>query len=89
MRQSRYLAIRLITFLFLLPVSMLAQPDPSWTEFFPAFRIVGNVYYVGSRGLALYLIATPEGHILINSNLESPPPQIREVSRSSAFTFPT
>src|SRR5207253_2174991 len=47
-----------------------ATSDPKWTEAFPAFRIAGNLYYVGSRGLASYLIATPQGHILINSNLE-------------------
>jgi metallo-beta-lactamase class B len=31
------------------------------------FRIVGNVYYVGAENIASYLIATPQGHILIDS----------------------
>lgn len=44
-----------------------AQNDASWTEPFPPFRIADNLYYVGSKGLANYLIATPKGHILINS----------------------
>ena len=35
-----------------------------------AFRIAGNLYYVGSADLASYLIATPDGLILINSNLD-------------------
>src|SRR5215210_1511827 len=52
----------------------LVQND--WTEPFPAFRIAGNLYYVGTRGLASYLVTTPEGHILINSSLESSPPLI-------------
>src|SRR6185436_16725822 len=52
-----------------------AQND--WTEPFPAFRIAGNLYYVGSKGLASYLITTPEGHILINSSLEASVPLIR------------
>jgi metallo-beta-lactamase class B len=34
------------------------------------------LYYVGSRGLASYLITTPEGHILINSSLEGSVPLI-------------
>jgi metallo-beta-lactamase class B len=51
--------------------------DGAWTEPFPPHKIVGNVYYVGSRGLASYLISTPEGHILINSSLESSVPLIR------------
>ena len=28
------------------------------------FRVIGNIYYVGGKGLASYLIATPDGHIL-------------------------
>lgn len=49
-----------------------------WTEPFPPHRMIGNIYYVGSRGLASYLITTASGHILINSNLESSVPSIRE-----------
>jgi len=48
-----------------------AQATPDWTNPFPPYRIIGNVYYVGSQGLASYLITTKEGHILINSSLES------------------
>jgi metallo-beta-lactamase class B len=35
---------------------------------FPPFRIVGNLYYVGTKDLANYLIVTPRGNILINSD---------------------
>ena len=28
------------------------------------FRVIGNIYYVGSEALASYLITTPDGHIL-------------------------
>jgi metallo-beta-lactamase class B len=58
-----------------------------WTEPFPAFQIAGNLYYVGSRGLASYLIATPEGHILINSDLEANVPMIRASVESLGFKF--
>jgi len=58
-----------------------------WTEPFPAFRIAGNLYYVGSKGLASYLVATPEGHILINSNLEANVPMIRSSVESLGFKF--
>lgn len=37
---------------------------------FPPHKIVGNLYYVGSQSLASFLIATPQGHILINTNWE-------------------
>jgi metallo-beta-lactamase class B len=54
-----------------------AQPNADWTTPFPPFRIAGNLYYVGSEGLANYLVATPEGHILVNSDLEENVPLIR------------
>jgi metallo-beta-lactamase class B len=57
--------------------TVAAQNDPSWTEPFPPFRIAGNLYYVGSKGLANYLITTPQGHILINSDLEDNVPLMR------------
>ena len=66
---------------------LLAQENRSWTEPFPAHRVVGNLYYVGSRGLASYLIATPEGHILINSSLESSVPLIRNSVEKLGFRF--
>src|SRR6476660_3724538 len=58
-----------------------------WTEAFPAFQIAGNLYYVGSKGLASYLITTPEGHILINSNLEANIPMIRASVEQLGFKF--
>jgi metallo-beta-lactamase class B len=58
-----------------------------WVEPFPAFKIAGNLYYVGSRGLASYLVTTPEGHILINSDLEANVPMIRAGMESLGFKF--
>jgi metallo-beta-lactamase class B len=68
---------RCLLALVVLACGMSAQANADWTEPFPAFHIIGNVYYVGSRGLASYLITTPQGDILINSSLESSPPLIR------------
>ena len=58
-----------------------------WTEPLPAFRIAGNLYYVGSKGLASYLITTPAGHILLNSDLEANVPMIRTSVESLGFKF--
>jgi metallo-beta-lactamase class B len=66
---------------------VLAQIAPEWKEPFPAHRIVGNVYYVGSKALASYLITTSQGNILINSNLESSAPQIKESIEKLGFKF--
>ena len=64
-----------------------AQVNSDWTEPFPPFRIAGNLYYVGSKGLANYLITTPRGHILINSDLESSVPLIRASVEKLGFKF--
>jgi len=48
-----------------------------WNKPFPAHKIVGNVYFVGSEQLGSFLITTPEGHILINSDYEETVPVIR------------
>ncbi len=64
-----------------------AQDDPEWTEPFPPFRIAGNLYYVGSKGLANYLITTQQGHILINSDLEANVPLIRTSVEKLGFKF--
>jgi metallo-beta-lactamase class B len=82
------LSIALSMLITLIVVANDAPPAPvqnDWTEPFPAFRMGGNLYYVGSRGLASYLIATPEGHILINSNLEANVPMIRTSVESLGF----
>lgn len=54
-------------------------------EAFPAHRIVGNTYYVGSKSLATYLITTPDGHFLINSSFEETVPLIRDSVESLGF----
>lgn len=56
-----------------------------WTEPFPAHRIVGNLYYVGTRGLASYLVTTSAGHVLVNSSLESSVPMIRKSIEDLGF----
>lgn len=61
--------------------------NPSWVSPHPAFRIVGNLYFVGSQDLAAYLVVTPKGNILINSNLQSSPPQIKKAIESLGFKY--
>src|SRR5689334_8830861 len=64
-----------------------AQDQSDWTEPFPAFRITNNLYYVGSKGLANYLVTTPQGHILINSDFEANVPLIKQSVESLGFKF--
>ncbi|MGD0156952.1 MAG: subclass B3 metallo-beta-lactamase [Terracidiphilus sp.] len=66
---------------------LAAQYNPTWTRPFPPFRLAGNLYYVGSEDLASYLIATPQGLILINSSLEVSVPLIQKSVESLGFHF--
>ena len=74
-------------FLFVFSGRAFAQEASDWTNPFPPYRIIGNIYYVGSQGLASYLIVTPQGNILINSNLEKSVPMIRESVEKLGFKF--
>jgi metallo-beta-lactamase class B len=71
----------------MISASASSQNSSDWTEPFPAFRIAGDLYYVGSKGLANYLVTTPQGHILINSDLEANVPLIRASIEQLGFKF--
>ncbi|HZY72298.1 MAG TPA: subclass B3 metallo-beta-lactamase [Edaphobacter sp.] len=87
--KSRKIAGRVLALIAISVVAatcMNAQQS-SWTEPFPPHRIAGNLYYVGSKDLASYLIVTPQGNILINSSLQSSPPLIRQSIEKLGFKF--
>jgi metallo-beta-lactamase class B len=64
-----------------------AQINPEWTTAQKPFHIAGNLYYVGSRDLAAYLVTTPAGNILINANLATSPPQIQAAVEELGFKW--
>jgi hypothetical protein len=70
-----------------LPALLFAQANSDWDQPFPPHRVIGNIYYVGTKGLASYLITTPQGSILINSSLESSVPLIRASVEKLGFRF--
>ena len=67
--------------------TVLAEDPSDWTTSPPPFRIADNLYYVGSRDLAAYLVTTPDGNILINANLDTSPPQIRASVEKLGFRW--
>ncbi len=73
--------------LFALTPALLAQGNPDWHRAFPAFKIAGNLYYVGTADLAVYLIHTPQGNILINSDFEQDVPMIRASIEKLGFRY--
>ena len=68
------LAASLLTLLLANPAA--AQQNEDWTRPFEPFRIIGNIYWVGSYDLSTYLITTPQGHILINTGVGDTAKQI-------------
>jgi metallo-beta-lactamase class B len=79
--------LRLFALVLTLAIGLFAQNNSDWTTPFPPYHVVGNIYYVGSKGLASYLITTTEGHILINSSLETSVPLIRASIEKLGFRF--
>jgi metallo-beta-lactamase class B len=79
------------------------QPGPVWTQEemfrrnvgtredqmtpFTPHKVIGNIYYVGTRSLASFLIATTEGHILINTNYEAGVPGLKDSVEKLGFKF--
>jgi metallo-beta-lactamase class B len=78
---------RAVLLVFFFASSVFAQQDPAWTAPQTPYRVIGDVYYVGSKDLASFLITTPQGHILINSNLASSVPMIRRNVEALGFRF--
>src|SRR5215510_5476163 len=65
----------------------LAQQNPDWHREFPAFKIAGNLYWVGTADLAVYLINTPQGNILINSDFPEDVPLIKKNIERLGFKY--
>jgi metallo-beta-lactamase class B len=87
MRQCILIVSRIFILVLAAAGSAFAQANPDWTEPFPPFHIAGNLYYVGSKGLANYLVTTPQGNILINSDLEANVPLIEASIEKLGFKF--
>ena len=63
------------------------QGKTDWNAPFPAHKVIGNIYFVGSAELASFLVTTPQGHILINSDFEATVPVIRASVEKLGFKF--
>ena len=80
-----------LTVILALGAATLAQPqnaapqNADWTKPFPPFRIIGNIYWVGSYDLATYLITTPQGNILINTGVGDTAKQIKASVETLGF----
>ena len=72
------------------PRSILARnvgTEEDQTTAFPPHKVIGNIYYVGTRTLSSFLITTPQGHILLNSTYERNVPVIQKSVEQLGFRF--
>ncbi len=78
MRQHKSRSLLIIfAIVTLLSASTSQAQRENWARPFPGFRVIGNLYGVGSYDLSVFLITTEEGHILINTGLEDSTQLIR------------
>ncbi|MBI3047086.1 MAG: subclass B3 metallo-beta-lactamase [Acidobacteria bacterium] len=83
-------ALALAAGLMLAPALAAAQTVEDRTQdrvAFPPHRIIGTIHYVGTGTLNSYLITTPDGHILINTNFEETVPLLRGSIEKLGFTL--
>ena len=78
-------AIAALAFVPLLAFAQGGQID--WNAPFPPHRIMDNLYFIGTEALGTFLVTTPEGHILINSDFESTVPVLRQNVEALGFDF--
>ena len=79
--------LRVVLLLLTSPIAAMAQGNPDWHAQFPAFKIAGNLYYVGTADLAVYLVRTPQGNILINSDFAEDVPTVRKSIEQLGFKY--
>ena len=84
MSHARILACCLVVASLGATVPLAAQRE-AWSRPFPAHRVIGNLYAVGTHDLAVFLVTSQDGHILINTGLEDSTPMIRENIESLGF----
>ncbi len=65
----------------------LGDFTPKWNQPIAPYRVISNVYYVGTNYLASFLITTPEGDILINPDYQESVPLIRASVEKLGFHF--
>jgi metallo-beta-lactamase class B len=75
------------TLLFVAALTLAHAQQTDWNKPFPPHQVIGNIYFVGTEALGSFLITTPEGDILINSDFETTVPLIRASVEKLGFKF--
>jgi metallo-beta-lactamase class B len=88
MFSRKFIALYALLALLFLTLPAIADPPAAKARTpFAAFRIAGNLYYVGTLEDASYLVSTPNGLILINTGFEESTPLIRKSVEDLGFKW--
>lgn len=74
-------------------LAAVAVAGPATSQRYPAawgarsepFKVIGDIYSVGSQGIGVYLIATPAGNIVLDGGVPEVGPQVIENIRKLGF----
>jgi metallo-beta-lactamase class B len=82
-------AYKILPCLLLSALPVLAQTTghEAFNKPFQPYKVIGNIYFVGTDDLGSFLITTPDGNILINSDFDDTVPQIRASVEKLGFKF--
>ncbi|MCP5144780.1 MAG: subclass B3 metallo-beta-lactamase [Gammaproteobacteria bacterium] len=79
--------MRTVSLALLLAASQGAWAQTDWNAPFPPHTVMDNLHYIGTEALASFLVTTPAGHILINSDFESTVPSLKRNVEALGFRF--
>jgi metallo-beta-lactamase class B len=65
--------------------TLLKDTLENWNKPTEPFKIIGNIYYVGTNGLASYLVTSPQGHFLIDAAMPETATQIEDSIQKLGF----
>jgi len=71
----------------LLTAEQRAQFHGPYSQPEEPFRLIGNIYYVGAKNIASYLITTPQGHILVDTGTREMTPVITASVQKLGFNL--
>ena len=69
----------------LLATATQAQSPAAWSAATEPFQIADNLYYVGTEGISVFLLTTPEGHVVIDGAMPTSAPLIEASIRKLGF----
>ena len=64
---------------------LLKETIAAWNKPTEPFKVIGNIYYVGTNGLASYLVTSPQGHVLIDTTMPETASQIEASIQKLGF----